>query len=550
MRSIRLTLSLILLASIFLLLSCGGDSPPRVNSTVPSSVQPQTVSVTITSGTSVWIEQGAVQQLTASVTGTANIAVVWSLQESNGGSISETGIYTAPYLPGTFHVTATSAADSSKYDTVVITVAKVAIAITPQGVGMLPNGTRTFSSFVWGTIDRRVTWSVQEGSSGGSITADGVYTAPSGFGEYHVVATSLCDQTSSTVATVLVRSSNFTDAGNMSIERYDHTATLLPNGKVLLVGGGTTTNGEYSESKTSELFDPATNTFTPAASMATGRSWHTATLLNNGKVLIAGGGYDFGWDYMPFNSAELYDPASDTFTALPNMYAKRLYHTATLLLNGKVLIAGGYTPMDNLTSAELFDPDTNTFSDAGVMTHARSEHTATLLPDGRVLLAGGWGTSGGAPAAETYDPTTGKFTDVDAYSRLNSSATLLSDGRVLLAGGYVWNNHSESASDALYFDAATGKFSVAAQMNSIRYSHTATRLADGKVLLVGGCTGTDICDNPNKFAELFDPASSTFSSIAGMAINRIGHTATLLPDGRVLVTGGAGDSSAELYTEK
>jgi hypothetical protein len=202
------------------------------------------------------------------------------------------------------------------------------------------------------------------------------------------------------------------------------TATLLHNGKVLIAGGGEDSGFPMASA---ELYDPSTDSFNATGSMSRPRASNTATLLANGKVLIAGGrGAEESEERMA--SAELYDPATGSFTATGSMGRPRAGHTATLLADGRVLIAGGasaYNPAD-LTSAELYDPDTGTFKPTGSMTTARNGQTATLLPSGKVLFAGG-----SDETAELYDPATGSFSPTGPMSgpRLGHAATLLTTER-------------------------------------------------------------------------------------------------------------------------
>ena len=340
---------------------------------------------------------------------------------------------------------------------------------------------------------------------------------------------------------------SFTAVGSMTTARWFHTATLLGNGKVLIAGGTTAT---FAALNTAELFDPATGTFTTLSStMSAIRFYHTATLLPNGKVLIAGGS---NGNNAATNRADLFDPASNTFTALPNgMTSTRDRHTATLLPSGKVLIAGGYGSGSPLTSgisntAELFDPASGTFTPVpNTMTSARDNHTATLLPSGKVLLAGGDdGNMGVFPStAELFDPAAGTFTALPLMisPRLDGTATLLPTGKVLLAGGYT---NVGATNTAELFDPTAGTFMVvASSMNSVRYAHTATLLPDGMVLVAGGNTGTT--------ADLFDPTAGTFAAVSSMMNSaRFGHSATLLPSGMVLLAGGSSDSGLAGITNK
>jgi hypothetical protein len=241
----------------------------------------------------------------------------------------------------------------------------------------------------------------------------------------------------------------------MTAARGSHTATLLPSGLVLIAGGYSDNGAPAFEAallSSAELYVPALGTFTATGGMTVARASHSATLLGNGMVLIVGGDDGNG---KALASAELYDPAAGTFAATGSMTMARYDHTATLLPSGMVLIAGGYT--DNgapafqnalLSSAELYDPSAATFTATSSMTAARGSHTATLLPNGRVLIAGGY-SDNGAPAfeatllssAELYVPALGTFTATGSMTvaRASHSATLLGNGLVLIAGGLDLN---------------------------------------------------------------------------------------------------------------
>jgi len=275
--------------------------------------------------------------------------------------------------------------------------------------------------------------------------------------------------------------------------------------------------------------------------MSTTRTWHTATLLPSGKVLVAGG-YGNGF----LSSAELYDPALGTWTATGAMSTARGWHTATLLPNGKVLVAGGFnSTSDYLASAEMYDPATGTWSATGPMGTVRRWHTATLLPNGKVLVAGGESNS-----AELYDPAAGTWTAAGAMSisRYGHMATLLPNGKVLVAGG--GDNNGTLAASADLYDPATGTWTATGTMNIARRWHTATLLPNGKVLVAGSYNGND--DISLASAELYDPATGTWMTTGAMSTARSYHTATLLPNGKVLVAGSYNYSSgalasAELY---
>jgi hypothetical protein len=306
------------------------------------------------------------------------------------------------------------------------------------------------------------------------------------------------------------------DTPVMNEARFFPSIAVLQSGKVLIAGGGT---DEVCCLNSTEIYDPSSNSFAPAFDtpvMNTARSEATATLLPSGKVLIAGG-YGEG-NNIPLSSAELYDPATNTFSSAGFMNVSRAEGTATLLPSGKVLIAGGATLQDQvlvpLLSTEIYDPGTNSFAaerNTPIMNVARDEATATLLASGKVLIAGGNVTGMEATSTELYDPITNTFAPADQTANMNvgraiAQATLLLSGKVLIAGGV---NHSALASTELY-DPATNSFAPpgdTATMNLARYQMTSTLLPSGRVLIAGG--GGDV-DNFSS-TELYDPATNTFA---------------------------------------
>jgi Tol biopolymer transport system component len=346
------------------------------------------------------------------------------------------------------------------------------------------------------------------------------------------------------------------------------TATRLADGRVLVTWGC---------SQTAELYDPATDTFSPTGSLTVTGSGKSATLLRDGRVLMAGGyNCDPAGQYAVLASAELYDPATGTFSPTGSMSAPRSSHTSTLLADGRVLITGGNTQSasgslpvvlasyrlaetaasSTLASAEIYDPATGTFSPTGSMRFFRNGHTATLLGDGRVLVVGGGGEGyASRTEVELYDPATGRFSPTGSLKsgRWLHTATLLPDGRVLIVGGRSPKD-STYASAELY-NPRTGKFTPTGSMKASRQEQTATLLPDGHVLIAGGLQqGASTWDQLSS-TELYDPGTGAFSPAGSMGDARVDGTATLLVDGRVLIAGGSvigikggvGLTSAVLY---
>ena len=342
---------------------------------------------------------------------------------------------------------------------------------------------------------------------------------------------------------VTTRAHGFSTTGSMEVGRAMQTATLLNNGRVLVAGGGVAT---------AELYDPTTGRFTSTGSMSEARSGQTATLLLDGRVLIVGGAADA--------TAELYDPATGRFSATGSMAAARSSFTATLLKSGRVLIAGG-----NKTSAvaELYDPATKGFTPTGSLRTNRSGHAATLLPDGYVLITGGADSSSRPLAsAELYNPATGEFSVTNSLNdaRTAHSATLLKNGHVLIAGGNGGCGPlasgatcaGASLTSAETYDPKTRIFSRAGAMlvgqGESSGLSAATLLADGRVLFTGGAVDSGAV---LRTAELYDPASGRFALAGSLVTARDNHTMTLLHGGSVLITGGEDGasslSSAEIY---
>jgi Galactose oxidase, central domain len=363
----------------------------------------------------------------------------------------------------------------------------------------------------------------------------------------------------------------FSATGSLDLHLVCQTATALQNGTILIAGGF---DSSGSITTTAEIYNPnpAAQSFAPTGQLNALRTCGaTAALLNDGTVLVVGGSGD--------TTAELYYPSSGTFklrtpptatnplgAQIGLMTAVRYNATETVLQDGTVLIAGGDVG-DNrgLKTAEIYNPATGTFTATGLMNTPRTTHSATLLANGTVLIAGGQGNINGQAAwntAEIFNPSNQTFTLLVGQmttTRAQHTATLLTDGTVLLVGGQNTNGTVLSSAE-IYTPASgifAGTFAATGSMSSARFEHTATQLADGTVLVTGGLNGST---SPNVLisAEIYNPSSTkAFSSAGNMTVPRALHTATRIFDGRILIAGGENSSgtgtsaflsAAELYS--
>ncbi len=438
--------------------------------------------------------------------------------------------------------------------TVAATIRSMTVAPTTlhTGVGITRHlkATGTYSDGTSRDVSDSATWTTQ---------ATGI--AAVGNGSISGLALGATDVTATldgvhASASVVVDTDTWSPAPAMPTERVaGHTATLLPGGKLLVVGG---VKAGGAGSAAADLFDPATATWTTVAPMDVMRASHTATLLADGRVLVVGGSTVSSVaakGYVNNASAEIYDPVANTWTATPALAAARSHHSATLLPDGTVLVFGGEDVHYLVgATAEIYDPAANTWSAPRTLpVSPRSQHTATLLPSGLVLIAGGFDIIDGVltPLATTelYDPvlhvssstaTDGTVTVVTtgmdfsagaamAFPHYGHTATLLPDGHVLAVGG--------NTTQTELYDPGAATWATQGATGAVHTAHGAVLLPDGQVLAVGGTQFA------LPTAERFDTATGGWTSAAAMLVIRSNPTATLLQDGSVMVCGGAPETA-------
>ena len=437
------------------------------------------------------------------------------------------------------------------------------IAVTPLSATIATGQTQqftatgTFSDNSMQNLTTSATWASSLPNVGTISNASGTQGLATAVADGSTLITATMSGVSGTAALTVAPPIGFVLTGSLNTKRTLPTATLLNDGTVLVAGGAGATG--FTTLASAETYNPTSGTFTATGNMNSARFRATATLLPDGMVLVAGGTNAAG-AYLA--SAELYNPATGTFTLTGSMTTSRAGHTAVLLPNGTVLIVGGATVIPPattptfLTSAEIYNPATGTFAATGSITFPFGG-TITLLNTGKVLVVGG---TGATLSADLYDPATGTFTPTLGASNIpgGATATLLNNGMVLFTGGLSGGNATGSAE---LYNPATDGFTSTGSMITGRFNHTATLLSNGMVLVSAGYVGNNVnilIAIPS--AELYDPATGTFTQTGSLNVARDDHTATLLNNGKLLVVGGdnanqsnnvsSGDAlaSAELYT--
>ena len=462
--------------------------------------------------------------------------VRWTSSAPGVASVDGNGLVAALGL-GAATITAAIGTYSGSSDLSVATVVLESFTISPSplttgiGIAQRPKAIGTWSGGSVGDVTHLVTWQSNDPLVA-SVDAQGVINGVA-LGSTTVEAR--IDTLTRSFA-VHVTASGVSSGRPMLVGRRSHSATLLSNGKLLVAGGES-----FSADRSAEVYDPATASWSSAGNMTDRHSAHEATLLSDGRVLVTGGAGS--GPAVPF--AELYDPATNQWASARQMSLPPIDHTSTTLQDGKVLVVGGNGGLGPIySSTATYDPATNTWSARADLGAARALHTATLLANGMVFVTGGRDVIGPASIStitattEIYDPASDTWTPLAPMTRarIAHTATLLPNGKVLVVGGF----DDDTPVGAEVYDPSSNTWSPAGSMLHPRLWHTATLLANGTVLVAGGIIDMEGAETGT--VEAYDPATNSWSAFAGMDSERTFHTATLLNNDALLIVGGGNDT--------
>ena len=534
--------------------SCGGGSTRSLSSisVTPSSSQ-LGVGAALQYTATASFSDGTKSDVTASSTWTSSAPASASVNATSGSATA--------LAIGQATITATKGSVSGTATLTIIAATVVSIAVTPNpfttgiGIARQLTATGTYTDGSTKDVTGTATW---------ASSAPSIASVSAGLVSGVAAGTSNITATVGTVSgssVLTVTSDAWVPAAGMTGARAQHTATLLTNGQVLVVAGqdGVEISGPLVLA-TAELYNPATDSWAPAQNLPMAVTGPLATLLSDGQVLEAGGVDLLTMGGVATVASNRYDPVANSWYQTGYMNYSHYQGTLTLLPNGQALAAGGLnneTGIQMLPAVELFDPTANTWSYAASMANERANHTATLLNNGKVLVTGGSGPSTILSSAEIYDPVANTWSPAASMStpRADHTATLLADGTVLVAGGFNSTVTTALASAEVY-DPVADSWTTVGSLATARSLHTATLLPDGTVLVTGGGNGVVPASLASgvgalSSAELYDPTTQTWSPAASMSTPRAQQTATLLPNGAVLITGGVNNNtylgSAELY---
>jgi uncharacterized protein YjdB len=522
------------------------------SSTTLSVGAPALVSIAVTPATAT-IALGAGLQFQATGTysdgTTQNVTslISWSSGTPGVATVTSAGLATG-VSQGTVVLSAAFESVTASVSLTVTPPSLVSITVVPNAASLSAGGIQQLSAT--GIYTDGSTQNLTASSSWASSNASAVGVNSAGLATAVAAGSATITATSgSTIGTATLIVGTGTIQANLNTSRYQHSATFLNNGHILVAGGvNCPTAGSCTYLNSAELYSPATGTFTyTAGSLATARS-APAIQLKNGKVLIAGGyTCNVAGNCSSLISAELYDTTAGTFSSAGNMTVARRGHTVTVLTNGTVLLAGGQncssaTSCSTLSSAEIYDPVAGTFTGtSNSMSAARFGASAVVLNSGSVLIAGGFDGTNLPAASEIFTPNDIAFSGPGPslnVPRYHATATLLNNGQVLVAGGSTCNSPGCPTHAAEIYDPAANIFNVVSAMNVPRFHHTATLLTNGDVVIAGGYSACTSSCTSEASTEFFDPVAGAFTSGQPIATAVAGHTGTLSANGDALLIGG------------
>jgi len=328
--------------------------------------------------------------------------------------------------------------------------------------------------------------------------------------------------------------------GKMNDARALHTATLLSDGRVLVAGGV----GRGDSPESAEFYDPATAQWVKTQPLGYPVVGHSATRLQDGTVLVAGG-FDYGHVIPMYVKATLWNPVTGTWTQTGDMNRGRASHSATLLADGEVLVAGGSDDNGLTATAEIYNPATGQWRLTGRLNQGRLRHNAVLLKDGKVLVTGGEDNDSTVlSSAELYDPETESWSTTGSMStaRVYFTLSLLRDGMALAVGGFLACPVCSSLKSTELYDPTTGLWTPSGDLSVGRSRHAVAQLSKGKVAVIGGW---DENLDSTTSVEVYNPTQHSWATVGSLCGARIEHTATRLLDSRILVTGGESVGDAD-----
>jgi len=491
------------------------------------------VQVTVSPG-SVNVFTSSRQQFSAQVTGSTDLAVIWSVQEgAAGGSVDSNGLYTAPGITGTFHVVATSHANAARSGSATVTVqpAPINVTMNPTAATVAAGGQQQFSAQVGGSPDTAVLWSVREGAAGGSVDGTGLYTAPPGFGIFHVVASSHADSTRSAVARVTVG----TEVSLSGPGHWDAPQAwpLVPIHVSLLHDGTVLT---WSRNAQPHDWDPATTAFTEIP-LPTNLFCAGMTFMADGRLMVTGGHIT---DDHGVADVNIFDPETMSWIQQPAMANGRWYPTAVTMADGGIVVIAGAMADGNLNLIPEVRNADGTWRELTGASFLVPYYPRTFLaPNGQPFNAGSDRHTKFLDITGAGQWLPGPTMQYKGSDRGYGTAVMYRPGKILIAGGDM--TPPTNTAEVLDLNDPSPAFRFTQSMFHARRHVNSTVLPDGKVLITGGTSGPGFNDETHAelSAELWDPATETWTELSSEQIPRVYHSvALLMPDARVLVGGG------------